>query len=173
MRSAATPDAEADPLVALERTASDAEPPALIRLLGDLERLKASLWQRLLVATTTRAVPEVPDPVSELRHLTPQQVGEILSLKGAYVHELCRTGRIPATKSGKYWMIPVTGLRRWLAYQNRDVDGGLRTNLESHTPGNARPVSRTSPTSWPRRPPMGGGRERPRRESQERCQGGQ
>jgi len=144
MRSAAPPDGDTDPLAALERTASGAEPAKLVQLLGDLERVKASLWQRLLVATTSRAVPEAPDPGSELRHLTPQQVGEILSLKAAYVHELCRTGRIPAMKSGKYWMIPVAGLRRWLAYQNRDVDGGLRTNLESlDSPGSTRPISRT------------------------------
>lgn len=131
MRSAEPPDVETDSLVALERAACDFEPPKLVRLLGDLERLKASLWQRLLVTTTTRAMPAATDPMSDLRHLSPRQVGEILSLKAAYVHELCRTGRIPALKSGKYWMVPVAGLRQWLAYQNSDVDGTPRARLES------------------------------------------
>jgi excisionase family DNA binding protein len=69
-----------------------------------------------VTTATARETPPPADPVEDLRHLTPQQVAETLSLKAAYVHELCRTGRIPATKSGKYWMIPVAGLRRWLAY---------------------------------------------------------
>ena len=72
--------------------------------------------------------------------MTPEQVAEVLSLKTAYVHELCRAGRIPATKSGKYWMIPAAGLRRWLAYQNCDIDGGTQLSVQSLKPrGNARP----------------------------------
>jgi excisionase family DNA binding protein len=101
---------------------------------GDLERLKVMLWQRLLVAMTPRAMLEAADLAAELRHFTPQQVAEMLSLRAAYVHELCRSGRMPALKTGKYWMIPVAELGRWLAYQNRDVDGGLRTRLESPNP---------------------------------------
>lgn len=152
MRPTAPPDGEADLLAALERTASEAEPAKLVQLLGDLERVKASLWQRLLVATTSQVAPGAPDLGSELRHLTPQQVGEILSLKAAYVHELCRTGRIPAIKSGKYWMIPVGGLRQWLAYQKGDIDGTAQAPVQSPNPRrDVRPLSLTGPAGRPRR----------------------
>jgi excisionase family DNA binding protein len=151
-RSAGQGTGSAAEAVVLERTASDAEPAKLVQLLGDIERLKASLWQRLLVATTSQASPAALDPESELRHLTPQQVGEILSLKAAYVHELCRTGRIPAIKSGKYWMIPVEGLRQWLAYQKHDVDGRTHAPVQSVNPrGDVRPLSHTRPAGRPRR----------------------
>jgi hypothetical protein len=46
----------------------------------------------------------------------------LLSVKPAYVHELCRTGRLQAMKSGKYWMISVAGLRRCLMSGNGDID---------------------------------------------------
>jgi hypothetical protein len=76
-------------------------------LLGDLGGLKATIWQRLLLITTTQLGAGPVDPIEDLRHLTAHQVGALLGLKAAYVHELCRTGRITATKSGKYWLIPL------------------------------------------------------------------
>jgi len=90
-----------------------------------------------------------------LHHLTPAQVAELLNLTEPYVHELCRTGRVQATKSGKYWMIPVAGLRRWLVYQNRDVDDGGQLPLQSPRPcGDVRPTSLTGPAGRPRRSRM-------------------
>lgn len=148
-------DADADLLGALERRLCGADPPQLARLLGDLERLKATLWQRLLHATAAPLAAAPADPVDELRHLTPQQVAGLLNLKAAYVHELCRTGRLPAAKSGKYWMIPVAGLRRWLASTNRDVDEGVPVRLQSlDRLGDTRSPSRTGPAGRPRRSPM-------------------
>jgi excisionase family DNA binding protein len=103
-------------------------------------------------ATTIQAAPPAIDPVEQLRHLTPQQVAEILSLKAAYVHELCRTGRIPAMKSGKYWMIPMAGLQEWLAYQERDVDRSVEIRLQSlNPPGDAGLRSRRSSSPRPPR----------------------
>jgi excisionase family DNA binding protein len=146
------PDPEPDLLLSLERTINTAGQPYLVELLGGLERLKAILWQRLVSVTLTRTAPLAIDSVEELRHLTPQQVAESLSLKAAYVHELCRTGRIPATKSGKYWMIPVAGLRRWLAYRNRDVDGAAQLPVQSlNARGDTRPPSLTGPAGRQRR----------------------
>jgi excisionase family DNA binding protein len=128
---------QADLLAAVERATVGASPATLVKLLGDLERFKAILWQRLLLTATAPVAPPPSDPVDEIRHLTPHQVGELLNLKPAYVHELCRTGRIAATKSGKYWMIPLTDLRRWL-YQKRDVDPDVRARLESvHSRGDS------------------------------------
>ena len=103
-------------------------------LLGQLERLKAMLWHRLVVAPPTPTRSPTLEQMEDLRHVTPQAAGELLSLKPAYVHELCRTGRLPATKSGKYWMIPVAGLRTWLASEKSDVDVGIAARLESLNP---------------------------------------
>jgi excisionase family DNA binding protein len=155
MTSTTSRDPEPDLLLSLERTINTAGLPHLVELLGGLESLKAILWQRLVSVTTTRAAPLAMDPVEELRHLTPQQVAQSLSLKAAYVHELCRTGRIPARKSGKYWMIPVAGLRQWLAYQNRDVDGNSRARLESlNRFGDTRRVAPAGQAGRARRTPV-------------------
>jgi len=133
-----------DLLAGLERAVLEAEPPTIALLLGELERLKALLWHRL-AAEIARTAPAPPaGGLDELRHLTPQQVGELLNLKPAYVHELCRTGRMPAVKSGKYWMIPVAGLRQWAAYRKGDVDPRHPEVLESLNPNGDTGRVRTS-----------------------------
>ena len=153
--SATAPGAEPHPRLDLERTLETGNPLQLARLLGDLELVKASVWQRLVSATITGLTPVPTDPIEDLRHLAPRQVAEVLSLKPAYVHELCRTGRIPATKSGKYWMIPVEGLRRWLAYQNQDVDGTSRIRLDSlDSLGDTRWSGRAGATGRARKGPV-------------------
>ena len=150
----ATSASEPDLLVALERTIDTEEPPQLARLLGDLERVKASVWQRLVSVTITQLTPPATDPAEELRHLTPHQVGALLGLKAAYVHKLCRSAKIPAIKSGKYWMIPVAGLRQWLAYPKRDIDEGAQRHVESLSPRGDMPSTRlTGPAGRPRRSP--------------------
>ncbi len=151
--------AHADPnqLIAdLERALDHASLATIPGLIGDLERLQTLLAARLMrEAIQSAQSPRPHESLDELQHLTPHQVAGILSLKAAYVHELCRTGRIPASKSGKYWMIPVTGLRRWLAYQNRDVDGNSRVRVDSPNPaGDTRRVAPASPGVRPRRPPV-------------------
>jgi excisionase family DNA binding protein len=52
-------------------------------------------------------------------------VSALLNLKAAYVHELCHTGRLPAVKHGKAWLIPQAALRDRLAYRPGDIDGGV------------------------------------------------
>lgn len=113
---------------ALERATDTANPRSLSQLLGSLERLKAIAWGRLLA---TAALPERPsaEPLDDLRHLTPVQVAELLNLKEAYVHELCRSRQLPATKQGKYWIIPVAALREWLGRSRRGIDLGPSGSL--------------------------------------------
>ena len=108
-------------LAALERATETANPRSLSQLLGSLERLKALTWGRLLA---TAASPErtPAEPLDDLRHLTPVQVAELLNLKEAYVHELCRSRQLPATKQGKYWIIPLADLRVWLGRSRRGID---------------------------------------------------
>lgn len=139
----------------LERALDDVPTAAIAVLIGDLERLQAVLTARLVRETLQTAPgPRSTGSLDDLQHLTPQQVGEILNLKAAYVHELCRTGRIPAMKSGKYWMIPVAALRQWV-YQKGDVDGSARLPLESRDARADVAATRlTGPAGRPRRSPM-------------------
>lgn len=108
-----------------EQALASATPGSLPAVLGTLEKLKALAWARATdvvgSAEPTRAI----NPLDELRHLTPLQVAELLNLKEAYIHELCRSGRIPAIKEGKYWLIPLSGLREWLGHARQSVDPGL------------------------------------------------
>jgi excisionase family DNA binding protein len=108
-------------------------------LVGELERMKAILWIRASApaATLVRAA----DPLDELRHLTPTQVAELLNVTDAYVHELCRSRRIPAVKSGKYWIIPLTGLRAWLGQVAGQLDGSgaAERSSSNETPSAATP----------------------------------
>jgi excisionase family DNA binding protein len=127
---------------ALEQALDRVPSAAIPSLIGDLERLQALLSARLL-RETWQAAPGARSvsALEDLQHLTPAQVAELLNLTEPYVHELCRTGRVQATKSGKYWMIPVAGLRRWLTYQNRDIDHSQSSLLESPHQRRDRPAS--------------------------------
>ena len=128
-----TPSANAPDLrgliTALEAGLATIEAPAIPALLGELERLKAALWIRATATPPSRD--ERPSPVDDLRHITPAEVATLLSVKEAYVHELCRTGRLPAAKHGKYWLVPVAALREWLATQRRDIDASARAAVLS------------------------------------------
>jgi excisionase family DNA binding protein len=135
-------------VIALERAANAAHPVEAITLLGELERLKALLWQRLLTTATQAAVAPSRDALDDLRHLSPGQVAELLNVKPAYVHELCRTGRLPAVKEGKYWLIPQTGLRERLVYLRGDIDARPEPRLQSP---NLRGDIARDPRSGPRR----------------------
>lgn len=142
---------------ALDRAIAESDPAALLILLGELERLKSLLWTRLVSAVAPSGPPPDRGELEGLRHLTPQQVADLLSLTPAYVHELCRTRRLPAIKSGKYWMISVPALRTWL-YQNSDIDPAARTRLESLDPRTAR--AHGLRVRGARRPPAGRGEDR-------------
>jgi excisionase family DNA binding protein len=141
-----------EPLEALEQAIATAAAPELAALLGELERLKAAAWRRLVARVVEASSPRELDPLEELRHVTPQQVAELLSLKPAYVHELCRTHRLPARKSGKYWMIPAAGLRRWLASREGDIDARRAPALESVNPREGVAAEMHTPAPRRRRP---------------------
>jgi hypothetical protein len=107
---------------------ASASTPELVALLGDLERLKARCWHRLV--TLAAVPPQNATPLEDLQHLTPARVGELLNLTEPYVHELCRTGQLAARKQGKYWIIPVRALREW-ATEPKGVDTPPATPVRS------------------------------------------
>src|SRR5262245_3921410 len=146
------PDA-AQLVPALEHAVDHLPSSGIPALIGDLERLQALLSARLLreswqAAASTRAAPTLED----LQHLTPAQVAELINLTEPYVHELCRTGRVQATKSGKYWMVPVAGLRAGMVVPKHDVDGPGKALLTSSpqrqggAPSHPTPPARRSTT---------------------------
>jgi excisionase family DNA binding protein len=141
---------------ALEQALDRVPSAAIPVLIGDLERLQALLSARLL-REAWQAAPHARghSSLEDLQHLTPAQVAELLNLTEPYVHELCRSGRVQAMKSGKYWMIPVTGLREWLVYPKCDVDGGGPRPVKSpHPGGDVRPTRVMGPAGRPRRSRM-------------------
>ena len=120
-------------LASLEGTINTSDRPTLQQLLPSLERLRAVIWIRLF-AGAPPASQVHREPLEDLRHLTPVQVGEFLGMKPAYVHELCRSRRIPAIKQGKYWMIPAGDLHEWLR-KSRRVDARNTGPLPSSDQG--------------------------------------
>lgn len=127
------PDAPAA-IATLERHLATVPLGDVPALLGDLERLRAALTARMLREAVAPPPPSPTTSVDDLRHLTPAQVAELLNLKEPYVHELCRSRKLPATKSGKYWIIPVAGLREWLMYRGGDIDRSAEPRLRSVSP---------------------------------------
>jgi excisionase family DNA binding protein len=137
-------------VAALERAVAEAQPFDMIALIGELERLKILLWHRLLTSTAQAAAAPTPDGLDDLRHLSPGQVAELLNVKPAYVHELCRTGRLAAVKEGKYWLIPQAALRERLVYRRSDIDPRSEPRLQST---NLREDIARGPRGRPRRSP--------------------
>lgn len=126
------PDTDLSAAIAtLERHGAAVPHAEIPLLLGGLERLRATLTARMIRETIAASAPAPTSTLDELRHLTPAQVAELLNLKEPYVHELCRSRKLPATKSGKYWIIPVAGLRDWLMYRDGDIDRAAEARLQS------------------------------------------
>ncbi len=84
---------------------------AIPGLLGELERLKASLWARL-VALAVNGRPEAPADGDRL--LTAEQVAERLQIPKGRVYEMARQGEIPTARFGKYVRVPVSALQQWV-----------------------------------------------------------
>jgi len=94
----------------------------------------------LLEAVKGTGHDEPADPVADLRSLSPKKAAQLLGLKETYIQELCRKGKLPAIKMGKYWIISVENLRRWKA----DCQSGLDNGGTVSTPS-GREVGRGGP----------------------------
>src|SRR5207244_13039202 len=65
-------------------------------VLGELKRLEAELWARL-VGHASKPEPENGDQL-----LTPAAAADLLAVRESYVRELARRGDLPAVLMGKY-----------------------------------------------------------------------
>jgi hypothetical protein len=138
-------------LAELERAIGTTEVSVLQHLLASLEGLKATAWARLL--SLARPEERRPaEPLEDLRHFTPVQVADLLGLKAAYVHELCRSRRLPAIKEGKYWMISIAGLRAWIAAARPGIDPASIARVASSDLGAGNARTRQAPGPGGRRP---------------------
>jgi excisionase family DNA binding protein len=148
----------ASALLEIERHIGASSTEPLPDLVGALERLKTLALARAITSRTSANIePPSVDSVEELRHLTPRQVAELLNVKETYVQELCRSRQMIAVKQGKYWMIPLVELRKWLARGRPGIDArpgeSLRWQDGQSTPDQhhpARPKGTKSGTSGAR-----------------------
>jgi excisionase family DNA binding protein len=103
------------------------EPQRIVRLeaadvpalLGDLERVRAALWNRLIGGSRVETPAPVQDVAGEV--LTVPEVARELRFTRAYVYEAVRRGDVAAVRKGKYVRIQRTDLRAWL--EGRPVKG--------------------------------------------------
>jgi excisionase family DNA binding protein len=100
-------------LIELIKSSESVAPEEVPTLLGELERVRAILWAKLLRDGQHAHSETTPEDFNG-RCLSPHDVAERLTLKEPYVQHLCRTGQLPgARKVGKYWRIPLASLRAW------------------------------------------------------------
>ncbi len=98
-------------LMAKLEAAIDALPPeACCQLVGEIERVKARLWSRLMAATVEPPVRLAAKPL-----LTVAQAADQLHVSKVQVYELIRQGRLPAVKVGKYVRLDPAVLATWMA----------------------------------------------------------
>jgi hypothetical protein len=88
-------------LAALEAAACDVDPGDVPALLGELERVRARLWTRLITVT--------PEPNGALPAYTLQEAAGLLHKSPAWVRRRAVAGRIPgARKIGRSWQFART-----------------------------------------------------------------
>ena len=103
--------ANPDPWAAMAEVVEQAPIAQCPRLLGELERLKASLWIRM-------TTPLQSTKASHDRLLTAEEVATHLSVTKAYVYK--NAGRYPfAVREGRYVRFSQQGLARYIEKHQR------------------------------------------------------
>ena len=157
---------ECAPLIAsLEAAVARVEVTECPRLLGELERLKAMLWSRM-VTRSCGAVSSHPDADDVL--LTIPQVAERLAIPTGHAYDLARRDLLPVVRFGKYVRVSAARLTRWIAQQTtpqRRIDnehlgfhsGAVRAPRQTRGAAKARPMpgpAQRASTRAVRRPPQ-------------------
>jgi excisionase family DNA binding protein len=81
-------------------------------LLGELERVRVALWDRMLRGSAMREEVPASDSVDEV--LTVPEVARELRFTRAYVYEAVRRSDVTAVRKGKFVRIRRADLRAWL-----------------------------------------------------------
>lgn len=115
------------------------------QLLGALEKLRASLWARMLRAPTSSLAP-APDAADQV--LTVADVASELQFTRAYVYEAVRRGDLPAIRKGRYVRVRRADLRAWLDGHGpgRLDERPARRDSSRHALLPSRPTSHSTPT---------------------------
>ena len=133
--------------------ALDSLPPSdCAQVLGDLERLKAIVWGRMLTVSDGTASSHSG---ADAMLLTLPQVAELLAIPTGHAYELARRDVLPVVRFGKYVRVSEASLTKWIGKQTtpqRRIDKG-QPGLHSGTvtphrltqmPAKARPEPGTS-----------------------------
>ncbi len=96
----------------LEQATADVSVEQVPALLGELERLKAGLWARLVVPAHNGA-PQTAPISDKDKLLTPEEAAELLSVKVSWLYRNWQ--RLPFARklSRKALRFNESGLRRW------------------------------------------------------------
>jgi excisionase family DNA binding protein len=95
--------------------------------LGELERVKAILWSRMVSLSCNSRSNRLPDAVTLL---TMPQVAKRLAIPEGRAYELARQERLPTVKIGKYVRVPLAELETWLSQQT-----SLERRIDRKRPG--------------------------------------
>ena len=101
-----------DVLVSLKGALEGLPPADCARVLGDLERLKAILWHRMMTASSGTTSEKQG---SEGTLLTLPQVATRLAIPEGRAYELARQGTLPTVRVGKYVRVPLAEFETWVA----------------------------------------------------------
>ncbi len=127
----------------LEQAAADVSAEQVPALLGGVEKVRATLWVRLMKGSIPQAKLALGDEVL----LTIPQVAEHLSIPVQRTYELARhQGGLPTIRLGKSLRVSPTELTAWLGQQKKGLDKRLsfaysrshdrtRTTPHPKTPG--------------------------------------
>ncbi len=110
-----TPDPIKFLVARLEEALAQASPDALPEILGELERVKAGLWIRMLSGTPSKEGHKPLPP--EDRLLTPKEAAHALNTTPMWVYR--NSKRLPFTRklSRKCLRFSELGLRKWMEAQ--------------------------------------------------------
>ncbi len=113
----------------LEQAAAGVPAEQVPALLGGVERLRATLWVRLMKGSIPQAKPALGDEVL----LTIPQVAERLSIPVQRTYELARhQGGLPTIRLGKSLRVSPIELTAWLGQQKKGLDKRLAFTYSSH-----------------------------------------
>ncbi len=101
-------------LTELEKTLTEAPAESVPALLGDLERLRAGLWAKLVTpSTNSNAHPVPPSETDKL--LSPENAAALLGVKVTWLYRHAKTLPFARKLSRKVLRFSEAGLRRWQA----------------------------------------------------------